>query len=132
MTAILLIVPLIAAAPVPKDLKAEAPPLAGAWKLTAITIGGRAAGGNLDAVWRFDGDSYTVEHPVGSTSVARAFKTDPKASPARFEFGTEGTQLGVYEVKGDALAIAIGVSPGTRPAKVTAPDAIVYSFTRVK
>lgn len=131
MTALLLVVPLIAAAPVPKVK--EPVRLDGAWRLTAVTVNGRAAGGNLESVWRFDKDTLTVESPNGGgVGVPRPIRTDPKATPMQFEFGTEGQQLGVYEVKGDTLTIAVGVAPGTRPATATEATAIVYTLARVK
>ena len=132
MTALLLAVPLVFAAPVPKELKKDTPALNGSWKVTGLTFNGAALGGLNNSVWTFDGDSLTVGNGNGGATPARTIKTDPTASPKHFEFDGRGNTLGIYEIKGDALTIAIGQQRGARPTEFAGPDLIVYTFAREK
>ena len=93
MTALLLTIPLLATAPVPKDFRKPAPKLDGAWQMTGLELNGQQLGGNQNSVWRFDGDSLTIEYPNGRGIPApRPILTDPKASPKQFQFGNGGNR----------------------------------------
>lgn len=132
MTSLLLVVPLIAAAPIPKELKPkDRPALDGAWKVTALQFNGQQIGGNQNSVWKFDGDTLAIENG-GRTNPPRPIKTDPKASPAEFQFGSNTSQLGIYEVKDDTLTIALGQQPNVRPTDFAGQNVVVYKFARVK
>jgi uncharacterized protein (TIGR03067 family) len=133
MTALLLTIPLLVAAPVPKDFKKPVPKLDGAWRLNGLELNGRQLGGNQNAVWRFDGDQLTIENPnaLGATA-PRPITTDAKASPKHFQFGNAGNQLGVYEIKGDALVICLSQQQGVRPPDAAGGQNVIrYLFTRV-
>jgi uncharacterized protein (TIGR03067 family) len=134
MTPLLLTIPLIAAAPIPKEFRKELPQLDGSWQQTGIEFNGRQIGGNQTAVWKFEGDSLTIEYPGrGINAVPRPIKTDAKASPKEFQFGNGSTQLGVYEIKDDTLTISLSQQAGVRPADTAGgPNVIRYLFTRVK
>ena len=83
MTALLLTIPLVAAAPVPKDFQKPAPKLDGAWKLTGMELNGQPLETSLDQIWRFDSDRLVIGTGTGYTSPKQAILTDPDASPAR-------------------------------------------------
>jgi uncharacterized protein (TIGR03067 family) len=132
MTALLLAIPLVAAAPVPKELKKEKPALDGAWKLTGITFNGQQLGGNQTAVWTFEGNTLTINNNNGGVVSTRPIRVDPQATPMEFEFDARGNQLGIYEIKDDVLTICLGQQAGVRPKEVSEQNAIVYRFARAK
>ena len=133
MTALLLTIPLLAAAPIPKDFKKETPKLDGAWQCTGIEFQGRQLGGNQNSVWKFDGESLTIEYANGRGAVPQPIKTDPKASPKEFQFANNGNQLGVYEIKDDILTICLSQQQGVRPADAAGGQNVIkYNFTRAK
>lgn len=130
MTPLLLAIPLIAAAPIPKELKPkDRPALDGAWKMVSLTFNGQQLGGVQSALWKFDGDSLTIEYP-NRANPPRPIKTDPKASPAEFQFASNTSQLGIYEVKDDTLTIALGQQANIRPTGFDGQNVIVYKFMR--
>lgn len=132
MTPLLLVIPLIAAAPIPKELKPkDRPALDGAWQLTGLQFNGQRLGGNQNAVWKFEGETLTIES-AGRVNPPRPIKADPKATPAEFQLNPNSTQLGIFEIKDDTLTIALGQQANVRPTDFTGPNAIVYQFTRVK
>ncbi len=131
MTAILLIVPLIAAAPVPKDFKKATERLDALWELVGVDVHGRPSPFQKSS-WRIEGDSLTVENPNGGIGSALPIKTDPTASPKEFAFAQSDNRMGIYEIKGDRLTICIG-QVNARPKDTTGGrNTVVYSFTRVK
>lgn len=133
MTALLLTIPLIAAAPIPKDFKKEMPKLDGAWQCTSMEFQGQKIG-NQYSVWKFDGDNLTIEYPNGRLApVPRPIKTDPKASPKEFQFASNGNQLGVYEIEDDTLTICLSQQQGVRPTDTAGGQNVIkYNFTRAK
>jgi uncharacterized protein (TIGR03067 family) len=128
MTALLLAVPLVLTAPVPKEtLKGQ---LDGAWRPTGLTFDGKPINGEKGD-WVFAGDTVTFHVPDGRAPRGGTIKTDPKASPKRFEFA-DGGMLGVYDVAGDTLVICLS-QVGVRPTDTKGgPDILRYAFSRVK
>lgn len=133
MTPLLLALPLVATAPVPKDFRKELPTLDGAWHCTGIELQGRVIG-QQNSVWKFEGEMLTIEYPGrGFNANSQPIKLDPKASPPGFEFANGGNQLGVYELKGETLTICLSMQIGVRPPDAAGgPNVIKYNFTRVK
>lgn len=132
MSPLLLTIPLVAAAPVPKDFKKETPKLDGAWECTSVESGGRVIP-RQNMTWRFADDAVTITYGGGDAGVQpMPISTDPKASPMAFSFTEGARQLGIYEIKGDTLVICLG-SSGQRPTDIAGgPNVAKYTLTRVK
>jgi uncharacterized protein (TIGR03067 family) len=132
MTPFLLALPLVVAAPVPKDFKKVTPVLEGAWQCTGVDINGRMIA-RQNQTWRFEGDSLVIENAGGGRQQPIPIKTDPKTTPMEFEFVNNGNQLGIYEIKDDALTICVSQQQGVRPADAASgPRVIRYLLTRSK
>ena len=128
MTALLLTIPLIAAAPVPKDFDTKT--LDGEWAFVGLTLDGKPINGQ-QGNWVFAGDTVTFHIPNGGQPRVSAIKTDPKAKPRQFEFG-DGGMPGVYDIQGDALVICLS-QVRVRPTDTAGgPDILRYTFTRAK
>ena len=132
MTALLLTIPLLAAAPIPKDFKKELPMLDGAWECTQIESGGRVIP-HVNMTWRFANDAVTIVYNNNNAGAQpMPISTDPKASPMAFTFTDGARQLGIYEIKDDTLVICLG-QPNARPADIAGGPGVTKStLTRVK
>ena len=133
MTALLLTIPLIAAAPVPKDFKKEAPKLDGAWVYASTEINGQRIADARKDIWTFDGDNLTIQSNGAAAAGPIPIKTDVKASPMAFEFVGDGDRLGVYEIKDGSLVISKSLAPGVRPTNLDGGNGVVrWTFKRVE
>ena len=142
MTAMLFVLPWIAAAPVPKDFKKEAPKLDGSWKVTSYEVNGRPINSNviLSQTWTFEGEKLAISRPpIGNGVVSpvskSTVKTDPKKSPMEIDhvLNASITRLGIYSIEGDKLTICLSLqNNGTeRPANFDGGQRILkYVFTR--
>ena len=133
MTPLLLAVPLLLAAPVPKDFKKAPMKLDGAWVHTGSDINGLPVGGGRSEVWTFDGESLTIQGGAAGGMPAIPIKTDVKASPMAIEFVGDGNRLGVCEIKDGILVICKNMAPGVRPADTAGGTGVVrWTFTRAE
>lgn len=135
MTPLLLTIPLLSAAPVPKDFKKDATKLSGEWALVGSDIDG--VPGNIDqkmVFWTFDGDSLTIRESAPGVRSTATFhiKTDAKAVPMVIEFVGDGNRLGIYGIKAGVLVICMGMGAGIRPTNLDGGKGIVrWTFGRV-
>ena len=133
MTALLLTIPLVAAAPVLKDFKKAPVKLDGAWVHTGSDINGLPVGGGRNEVWTFDGESLSIQGGAAGGMPAIPIKTDVKASPMAIEFVGDGNRLGVCEIKDGVLVICKSMAPGVWPANVDGGNGIVrWTFKRAE
>lgn len=139
MTPLLLAVPLLLAAPVPKELKAakaDAEAILGTWEIVACVRNGRPDAGTVGLKYRFAaGGTCTILHKGGNRTSELKCLLDPTAAPKRFLWdATWGTWNGVYELKGDDLKMVFpDQAKAPPPAEVGPGPAVNYSvLKRVK
>ena len=131
MTAVLLALPLIAAAPVPNDFRKESWNLEGCWKLTKYQVYGQEFE-QVTLEWTIEGDSL-LESQAGKPIHPQAsrIKTSTRTSPQTIDIQRDGkTRLGIWKIVEDKLMICLG-SETKRPTKFECnPDQTHYTFTR--
>ena len=131
MTPLLLAIPMVVAAPVPKDFKKEVPAFEGEWQLAWHESNGRksvVAG----YVWVFGPENITV-HNAGRTNPPIPIAVDTKTSPMSLDFrnGNGGGRAGIFRIEGDTLTLCLS-SNGTRPTEFESSATVIkYNFTRV-
>ncbi len=115
MTPLLLALPLLLAAPVPKDFKkAEAPALDGAWRLTADQTDDIILAAEK-MTWQCEGAGLTIRVPGQAARARGPIHFDPATTPHTFDLGA---RLGVCQLKGDTLTVCLGPSNGARPSNL--------------
>lgn len=128
MTPLLLVIPLIAAAPVPKEFK-KAPPILGPWYMAGLEIDGKPSQFNKGMIWRFADGTASLEYGRDSSRTI-PLKTDHAVNPPHFDFDNGSYQLGIYQVVGDRLTVCMSRTK-ERPNRITsAPGFLVYTFER--
>ncbi len=132
MTPLLLVVPLVFAAPVPRDFKPANAPLDGTWEFVASTFGGNPDTNYDGAKWVLGKDGKAVRHLRGDGGTEAEYKADPKAKPMAFDWTISGsTFTGIYEVKGDVLTVALPLD-GTRPTEFAGQSVYVFTMKKAK
>lgn len=130
MTPLLLVVPLVLAAPVPKDFKPANAPLDGTWAFVSASYGGNPDSQYDGAKWVLGKDGGGMRHVGIGPGVAIEFKADPKAKT--FDWMHSGsTWAGIYEIKGDTLRVALG-SGDIRPTEFGGPSVFVFTMKKRK
>ena len=133
MTPLLLTIPLLLAAPVPKDFKKAPVKLDGAWVHTGSDINGLPVGGVRNEIWTFDGDNLAIQGNGVAAISPIPIKTDVKASPMAIEFVGYGNRLGVCEIKDGILVICKNMAPGVRPTNVDGGTGVIrWTFKRAE
>ena len=132
---LLLLVPsALTAAPVPKEIRKEGT-REGVWKLLKIDLPGGGASTGMTHNWVIDAkDDVSFSGPQERSAEIRFRLTfDPAAKHCDYKTPSMATPyLGVYELDGDSLKIAIDFGGGPRPKALGAPGAYTYNFRRVK
>jgi uncharacterized protein (TIGR03067 family) len=124
--AVSLAVPLVDAAPVPKELRKARPELEGAWRLTGQQMDDLTFAPEK-AVWRFDGGTLVTQAP-GRPDRVKHVRCDPTSTPKAIDVGA---LLGTYEIDGDTLVICVD-QQGRRPTHTrNAPDVLRITLKRV-
>ena len=133
MTLLLLTIPLVAAAPVPKDFKKAVPKLDGEWVYARTEINGQRIVDVRKELWTFDGDNLTIQRDGDAASPPIPIRMDAKASPMAIEFVGDGNRLGVCEIKDGILVICTNMAPGVRPTDVDGGKGVVrWTFKRAE
>lgn len=128
MTALLLSLPLAAAAPIPKDFKPANETLHGTWEFVSATYGGQPDSSYDGAKWELRKDGTATRFLRGDGGTATQFKADPKTRA--FDWTISGSRFpGLYEIKGDTLTVALALDE-VRPTEFAGPS--VYVFTMKK
>lgn len=132
MTPLLLVVPLVAAAPVPKEVaKPLNEKLEGTWEFVSATYGGQPDASYDGATWVLEKDGKATRTLKGAAGTPASFKIDTKTKPAAFDWTiSESTWQGIYEIKGDTLTVALG--SGERPAEFAGQSVYVFTMKKVK
>ncbi len=132
---LLLLGPVVSAAPVPKSLKAKAASPDGTWKLVEFwSTGNKGNTQGMTAVWVLDGESFYVG-PKNESNFWQLTTPDPaKPTARRFANGrnNSSTYPAMVEVEGDTLKFCYGTDSsaeiaGCAPAK----NVYYYVFTRL-
>lgn len=139
MTPFLLAVPLVLAAPVPKEFRkatGDAEALVGTWEYVESSIGGAPAAARNDKTrFRFEaGGKCVLQFESGERKEVQC-PLDPSGTPKRFQWiAPWGTFNGSYELTGDVFRMAMSNTPaGAAPAAVAPGPDVVYSVLhRVK
>jgi uncharacterized protein (TIGR03067 family) len=127
MTSLLLAVPLVLAAPIPKDF--QRPTLEGTWVFVSATSSGRPDALYDGAKWVLEKDGKATRHVGGDAGSAAGYKADPKAKT--FDWTVSGTTwTGIYELKGDTLKVALGLE--SRPTEFAGPSVYVFTMKKAK
>lgn len=133
MTPLLLVLPLAAAAPVPKELKAartDAEAVVGTWVIVAANHHGKDTPGSAGIKYVFRGDgTCVIVHQNGSEHGPVKVSFDQKANPKSYSWVTPwGTWKGVYELTGDTMKMAaVGDKNGNPPTAPAAGPNIEFS-----
>jgi len=133
MTPLLLALPLMLAAPVPKDFKkpTDADRIVGRWEIVASNRHERPNPGGIGIVYEFQKDGACVivhqdksRHPI-------MYSLDPTGTPKTYRWICPwGRWHGVYELNGDTLKIAaVGETHALPPSPRSGPG-IQYSELR--
>ncbi len=139
MTPLLLAIPLLLAAPVPKDFK-PALALDGQWKVTEFERNGKPAS-HFQELWRIDGDCQTITHAAAPNLQPRRQKLriDLKAKPMEFDYTFEVNRRtysvsGVIAGQGDDFVVCFPLfADRQRPDNLVGGEGTLrYTLTRVK
>lgn len=138
MTQFLLTIPLLAAAPIPKDFRpapTDGEAIVGVWEIVVSVHHNRPNANSVGIRYEFQKDGTCVivhqdksRHPV-------KYSLDPKGSPKTYMWVCPwGTWKGVYELTGDRLKIAaVGEKNGNLPPAAQPGDNVEYGeLKRVK
>ena len=133
---LLIAVPSLSAAPVPKELKkSEADRIVGTWTQTGSCNGGGKVNPPDGTSWKFaaDGTAQVISQG-GVPSQAVKYAVNAAADPKAFDWVAPwGEWYGVYTLDGDALTIYISGGKGKAGRNViakTGPGIEMYSFRR--
>ena len=141
MTPLLLAIPFVLAAPVPKDFRKAVPKLDGTWRCAGIDIGGRAWTGDIRTTWTFDGERLSVVRSLGArdlTPTEVLIRTAADRGPMAFDYtvvGSGRTILGAFAVEGDTLTLCLNnvLGPAERPTTLDGgPGIAKYTLKRVE
>ena len=138
MTPLLLAVPLVFAAPIPKEFKAvktDAELFVGVWEIVVSNHHDKDNAGSIGIRYEFQADGTCVivhqdksRHPV-------KYSLDPKGKPKTYLWVCPwGTWKGVYELDGDTMKIAAVSHNGgdLPPAAQPGPNVEYSEMKRVK
>jgi uncharacterized protein (TIGR03067 family) len=132
MTPLLLVVPLVFAAPIPKDFKPANEPLDGTWEFVSATYGGNPDTTYDGAKWVLGKDGKATRFLRGDTGTDAAYKVDAKAKPMAFDWTISGSTFpGIVQVKGDTLTVALALS-GERPTEFAGTSVYVFTMKKAK
>lgn len=133
MTPLLLVVPLVFAAPIPKELAKPAhATLDGTWEFVSATYGGNPDASYEGAKWVLEKDGKATRILKGDSNTPATYKIDTKTKPAAFDWSiSESTFPGIIEIKGDTLTVALALS-GERPTAFAGPSLYVFTMKKVK
>jgi uncharacterized protein (TIGR03067 family) len=135
MTPLLLAVPFVFAAPVPKELRAvksDAEVMLGTWEVVASNHHNKANAGStgIKYIFRADGTCLII-HQNGSEHGPVKVGLDPKASPKTYSWVTPwGTWKGAYELTGDTMKMAARGEKAGPPGAVAPGENVEYSELR--
>jgi len=119
--------------------EAEAPKLAGKYKLTSGKKDGTAVGDDAKkGEYTFTADKVTIKG-MGITFVM-GYKLDAKATPVKIDMvileGPEGTKdskaEGIVELKGDVLKLAYSTEKDKRPKNFEGKEGFMFEFKKMK
>jgi uncharacterized protein (TIGR03067 family) len=132
MTPLLLAVPMVFAAPIPKELAKPAnATLEGTWEFVSATYGGGPDSSYEGAKWVLEKDGKATRILRGDTGTPASFKIDTKSKPMAFDWTiSESTWHGIYEIKGDTLVVALG--GGERPTEFGGQSTYVFTMKKVR
>jgi uncharacterized protein (TIGR03067 family) len=128
---VLVVVPAVFAAPVPKarQQKSDQDQIVGRWKQVYPQ--------GSQSVWVFQADgSATIEHGPKNTVKAH-FTLDPNQNPKHFNWALSGTNsrfVGLYELNGDKFTFVVSRSGlPQRPAEIKReqPSGECYEFEKI-
>ena len=131
MTPLLLVVPLVFAAPVPKDFKPANAGLEGTWEFVSATTGGNPDTSYDGAKWVLSKDGKAVRHVRGDGGTEAAYTADLTGKTKAFDWMVSGTTWpGLYEIKGDTLTVALGLAD--RPTEFGGQSVYVFTMKKAK
>jgi len=130
---LLLLAPLVSAAPVPKELKrgGDDQAILGTWDMVLHSNGGGPP--TPQAVkWELgkDGQAFIIN----PNRIAITYKLHQATSPKSFDWNWPGaSHMGLYELKGDTLKVVIMSAGGAaRPTELKPAEGAIYcEFQRV-
>ena len=133
MTPLLLAIPLVFAAPVPKELAWPAnATLDGTWEFVSATYGGNPDASYDGAKWVLEKDGKATRILRGDSGTPASFKIDPKTKPTAFDWTIHGSTFpGILEIKGDTLTVALALS-GDRPTEFAGQSVYVFTMKKAK
>ena len=77
-------------------------------------------------------DGKAVRHLRGDGGTEAEYQADPKAKPMAFDWTvSESTWLGIYEIKGDTLTVALG-GGDNRPTEFAGQPVYVFTMKKAK
>jgi uncharacterized protein (TIGR03067 family) len=131
MIPLLLAIPLVAAAPVPKELRREKPALDGTWELKEYHFD-KARVIAVKQTWVIAAGKFTLDQTEsGNGLVPLPVTLDVTATPMRIDFDNGSNAKGVFEVTKDALILCMSSGGAERPTDLTpGRNRVKYVFTR--
>ena len=131
MNAMLLAVPLVFAAPIPKDFKPANESIEGTWEFVSATNGGNPDTSYDGAKWVLGKDGKGTRILRGDAGTEVEYKFDPTTKPMAFDWSVTGTTWpGIYAIKGDTLTVALGSD--VRPTEFAGRSVYVFTMKKVK
>jgi uncharacterized protein (TIGR03067 family) len=133
MTPLLVAIPLVFAAPVPKELK-KPPSIVGEWRMIWHDTGsGQTKSEN--AVWVFTTERVRFVAPSSDGESWGALTFDLTATPNQFvlDLRKNGKNAAIFEVDGDTMRLCLQTGNATPPtAFKPGGGCYLYKFERVK
>jgi uncharacterized protein (TIGR03067 family) len=142
LLALLLLASAAVAAPVPKAVKAKAPPLDGRWECVELNANNSDATKSNPWVWDIDGEKLTIHRRINGElrpneqNMATSLTWPDPAKPEEVDYirtGRNSKQVfkGRFVVDGDKLTICYATDGGDRPTEMKIDQRYHYvRFTR--
>ena len=126
------------AAPIPKTKVKDTEAIQGQWKVVELTHDGKPADNDYQgSTATLDKDTFQVQEPKAKRDEKMSYKIDPDKKS--IELSPKGVQLditmlGIYELDGDTLTIAIAMgAKGESPKEVkSGPGVAFLKLQRIK
>lgn len=128
MIPLLLGVPLVLTAPVPKEFR-QPPELHGTWVMTELEVNGNALPRIRELRWQFARGELTITDTTGSART-KPYTSDSTKKRKELDFENGAYSRGLYQVTGNVLVVCMGQD---RPLGFDGgPSVIKYTFQRAK